>query len=75
MATITMSAARVPRRNPVRTTIVLPAALDQNLEIFCAKEASSKNQVVIEALKGVLKKAGLDPLKAPTSVKIDVSYT
>jgi len=74
MATTAVSATRVPRRNHVRTTIVLPAALDQNLEILCTKQASSKNDVVIEALKAVLKKAGLDPLKTPTSVKIDVSY-
>jgi hypothetical protein len=74
MATIEMVAARAPRRNHIRTTIVLPAALDQNLEIFCATEASSKNDAVVRALRVMLKKAGLEPLKPPTSVKVDVSY-
>ncbi len=65
---------RVSRRDYIRTTIVLPAALDQNLEIFCAREAKSKNEVVIEGLKVVLKKGGLEPFRLPRAVKIDVSY-
>ena len=35
---------RMSRRDYVRTTIVLPAALDQNLEIFCAKETKTKTR-------------------------------
>jgi hypothetical protein len=58
----------------VRTTIVLPAALDQNLEIFCAQNGSTKNKAVIQALYVMLKKAGLNPTKLPTSVKFNVSY-
>ncbi len=61
-------------REYVRTTIVLPAALDQNLEIYCAREAKTKNEAVIEALKTMLKKGGLEPLRLPKTVKVDVSY-
>lgn len=62
------------RRNHVRTTIVLPSALDHNLEIFCAREGKSKNEVVISALGTVLQEAGLQPMKQPKEIKIDVSY-
>jgi hypothetical protein len=65
---------RAAGRDRIRTTIVLPAALDQNLEIFCAREARSKNDVVIHALAATLKDAGLEPLKLPKSVKVHVSY-
>jgi hypothetical protein len=65
---------RVARREYVRTTIVLPVALDQNLEIFCAKETQTKNQAVIKALTAMLKDAGLEPLRLPRSVRVDVSY-
>jgi hypothetical protein len=66
--------ARIPRREHVRTTIVLPTALDQNLEIFCAKETQTKNQAVIRALTAMLEEAGLEPLRPPKSVRVDVSY-
>ena len=62
------------RRNHVRTTIVLPSALDQNLEIFCAREGKSKNEVVITALRTLLQKEGFQPLKQPKTIKIDVQY-
>lgn len=65
---------RVSRRDYVRTTIVLPAALDQNLEIFCAKETKTKNQAVIKALTAMLEDAGLQPLSRPKSVEVNVSY-
>jgi hypothetical protein len=58
----------------VRTTIVLPAALDQNLVIFCAREEKTKSEVVVEVLKELLTKKGLQPLTFPTAVKIDVTY-
>lgn len=66
--------SHVAGRNHVRTTMVLPAALDQNLEIYCARKATTKNKAVIEALKTMLKKDGLDPLKLPKTIKIHVSY-
>ena len=77
MATTGMAVSeepRVARRDYVRTTIVLPTALDQNLENFCAKETQTKNQAVIRALTAMLEDAGLKPLRAPKSVRVDVSY-
>lgn len=77
MATTGMAVSeepRIARRDYVRTTIVLPAALDQNLEIFCAKETKTKNQAVIKALTAMLETAGLEPLRSPKSVRVDVSY-
>jgi hypothetical protein len=73
-ATLVDESVTVSRRNHIRTTIVLPAALDQNLEIFCAREGKSKNEAVIQALKTMLEEAGLEPLKLPRSVRFDVSY-
>ena len=73
-ATAVTEATRVARREYVRTTIVLPAALDQNLEIFCAKETKTKNQAVIKALTIMLEGAGLEPLRLPKSVEVNVSY-
>jgi hypothetical protein len=61
-------------RNHVRTTVVLPAALDQNLGILSAREGKAKNTLVIEALDAMLRKEGLQPLKKPMKVTFDVKY-
>jgi predicted DNA-binding protein len=58
----------------VRTTIVLPVALDQNLEILCAQEGKTKNKAVIEALDVMIRKAGLQPFKQPKKVAFTVKY-
>ena len=58
----------------VRTTIVLPQALDRNLEIYCAKTGTGKSKVVEKILFDSLTAEGLQPDRTPTSVEVNVSY-
>jgi hypothetical protein len=48
-----------------RLTLLMPAVLDRNLEVFSAKEGTLKTYVVIDALTEFLKKRGVQPDKLP----------
>jgi hypothetical protein len=58
----------------VRTTIVLPVALDRNLEIYCSKSGSSKSKLVERLLFDYLSNQGFRPDKTPKSVEMNVVY-
>ncbi len=58
----------------VRTTIVLPMALDRNLEIYCSKSGSSKSKLVERLLFDFLSIQGFRPDKTPKSVEMNVVY-
>jgi hypothetical protein len=55
----------------VRTTLLLPATLDRNLEFLAVTTGSSKSDIVKKALFDYLAKSGLEPSKTPT---LTVSY-
>ena len=57
-----------------RTTIVLPTALDRNLEIYCSKTGSTKSKVVESLLFNFLSTQGFRPDKTPKSVEMNVVY-
>jgi len=58
----------------VRTTIVLPMALDRNLELYCSKAGSSKSKLVERLLFDFLSTQGFRPDKTPKSVEMNVVY-
>ena len=56
----------------VRTTIVIPAALNQHLEAIRLKMGGiSKNDVIKSALAKFVQAEGLEPEKHP---KVEISY-
>jgi hypothetical protein len=62
-----------PRRLKIsRITILIPAGLDQNLEICRLKLGISKNDVIKQALIDFVKANKLDPDKTPR--RLTVSY-
>jgi len=54
-----------------RTTIVIPATLDKNIELCRLKLGLSKNDLIKEALANFLRNHNFDPNSNPI---IDVSY-
>ena len=54
-----------------RTTLVLPVALDQNLEIFAVRSGMAKGEVIKKVLIDFLTKEGFQPDKRP---KISIAY-
>jgi len=59
---------------PVRTTLVLPMALDRNLEIYCRQNGTGKSRLIEKLLFDFLSTQGLRPDKTPKSVEFNVSY-
>jgi len=55
----------------IRTTIVIPTTLDQNLEILRIKKNMSKNELISVALSNFIRANDLVPDKTPS---ISVSY-
>jgi hypothetical protein len=55
----------------IRTTVVLPSALDRNIQALCLANGLSKNELIKTALREFLEKKGLRPDQIP---KIAVSY-
>lgn len=55
----------------MRTTVVFPAALSANLEVFALQTGRSKNEVLTDALTKYLADNGLSPDKYP---QVKVSY-
>jgi hypothetical protein len=55
----------------VRTTIIIPRALDANLEVLRLSSGVSKNEMIIRALTYYLTEQGLEPGKSPV---INVTY-
>jgi len=53
-----------------RTTLVLPLALDQNLELFSVKCGISKGEVIKKALADYLTRHGFQPMKRPKSISV-----
>ncbi len=58
----------------VRTTVVLPLALDRNLEIYCAQAGTGKSKLIERLLFDFLSAQGFHPDKNPKSVEMSVSY-
>ncbi len=56
--------------NVSRTTIVLPLALDQNLELYAVRVGASKNDVIKKVLADFLVQQGMQPFKTPKSVEV-----
>ncbi len=54
----------------VRTTVVLPKNLDQNIEAFCIMRGVGKAEVITNALCDFLQREGLEPMKAPKTISI-----
>jgi len=76
-----MRSGRTDRTNPgrqtrttgktVRTTIVIPATLDENLEAMRLTKGGTKNDLIRDALMDFLRAAGYEPLKHPT---VSITY-
>ena len=65
----------IPESSPVttttaRTTIVLPVALDDNLEIYAIQSGLKKNDVIKRALTDFLTQQGLQPHRRPKDIKV-----
>ena len=58
------------RAETVRTTLVLPATIDQNLEVLCAMRGVAKGEVIKTALFDFLSKQGLQPDKSPKDISV-----
>ena len=54
----------------IRTTILIPATIDQNWEICGIKLGLSKNEVVKRALSEFLRTHGFDPNRTPKSLEV-----
>lgn len=54
-----------------RTTVVMPLALYENLEVYALNQAVSKNQVIEMVLSEFLSQNGFRPYERP---KVAVSY-
>ena len=63
-------AVSAPLTLTTRTTVVLPVALDQNLELFAVKTGVSKGDVIKRVLTEYLTKQGFQPDKSPKSISI-----
>ena len=59
---------------PARITVVLPTALDRNLEVYCAKAELGKSKLIEKLLREFLLSQGLDPSRIPKSVELTISY-
>jgi hypothetical protein len=59
---------------PARITVVLPTALDRNLEVYCAKTEVGKSKLIERLLREFLLTQGLDPARIPKSVELTISY-
>ncbi len=55
----------------IRTTIIIPATLDQNLEVLRIQKNSTKNELIATALSNFIRDNHLEPDKTPN---ISVSY-
>ena len=55
----------------IRTTVILPYAIDRNLQVLSLTTDTSRNDLIKEALREFLKNRGLNPSALP---KIQVSY-
>jgi hypothetical protein len=55
----------------VRTSIVLPQALDENLGLYALSNRTSKSEVIAKLLIEFLTREGYQPLKRP---KVEVKY-
>lgn len=55
----------------IRTTIVIPATLDQNLEVLRIQKKLTKNELIAIALSNFIRDNRLEPDKTP---RISVSY-
>jgi hypothetical protein len=53
-----------------RTTLVLPLALDQNLELFAVQKGLPKGEIIKRVLAEYLKKEGLQPDKRPRTISV-----
>jgi hypothetical protein len=65
------TASRPSNLPTIRTTIVIPATLDQNLEVLRIKKGLTKNELIAMALSDFIRANNLVPDKTPS---ISVSY-
>lgn len=64
--------AEVGNPTVARTTIVLPVAIDRNLELYALKRGLPKGEVIKRVLAVFLESEGMQPYKLPKT--IDISY-
>jgi hypothetical protein len=55
----------------VRTGVLIPAALEHNLRLFCLNKGISRQDAITLALRELMKKEGMDPDRFP---KIEYKY-
>jgi len=55
----------------VRTSIMLPRALDENLSLYTLRNRASKSEIIAKLLVEFLTQEGYQPLKRP---KLEVKY-
>ena len=58
------------RHRTIRTTIVLPEALDQNLELYALQKGVPKVEVIKHALHEHLTAEGLQPGRSPRNIEV-----
>ena len=54
----------------IRTTIVLPEPLDQNLELYALKSGIPKGEVIKRVLSQHLIQQGLQPDRTPRTIEV-----
>jgi hypothetical protein len=64
-------ASQTEGKQNIRTTIVLPATVDENLGVYVLRNNTSRSEIITNLLIEFLTKEGYQPLKHP---KLDVSY-
>ena len=65
-------AADVNNGNIVRTTLLLPEALDVNLSLWCLRNRVRKNAGIVQILTTFLGSEGMQPTR--TTMEIKVGY-
>lgn len=69
-ATASAPVRPVPASPTSRTTVVLPTALDQNLEVCALRMGVPKNDVIKRAVTEFLVSAGLRPEMTPRTIEV-----
>ncbi len=63
--------AEIATGTTTRTTLVLPVALDQNLELFSVRCGMSKGEIIKKALTEFLTSQGLQPMRQPKAIRVE----
>ncbi len=60
----------VASANSARTTVVLPVALDENLEVYSLKVGVPKGEIIKQLIANHLVTQGLQPDRRPRSIEV-----